>query len=88
MDPPFPLLRRPPGPGEPDVKAILGELGRTPGLLSSEEARVVIETPAELFRIEGELAGMGLELVLRREYGSTALLILKPLSAKATPPGP
>jgi 16S rRNA (guanine966-N2)-methyltransferase len=77
MDPPFPLLRKPPGPGEPDVKSILRELGRTPGLLASE-ARVVVETPSELFRIEGELTSMGLALVSRREYGSTALLILAP----------
>lgn len=75
MDPPFPILRRPPGPGEPDVKALLRELGTTSGLLVPG-ARVVIETPAELFRIEGELTAMGLELVMRREYGSTALLIL------------
>jgi 16S rRNA (guanine(966)-N(2))-methyltransferase RsmD len=70
MDPPFPLLRRPPGPGEPDVKALLRELGTTPGLLSPG-ARVAIETPAELFRVESELASWGLRVVLRREYGST-----------------
>lgn len=81
MDPPFPLLRRPPGPGEPDVKALLRELGTTPGLLAPE-ARVVIETPSELFRIEGELASMGLGLDLRREYGSTALLILSGIETR------
>jgi 16S rRNA (guanine966-N2)-methyltransferase len=81
MDPPFPLLRRPPGPGEPDVKALIRELGTAPGLLS-HGARVVIETPAELFRIEGELAAMGFELTLRREYGSTALLILSAIATR------
>lgn len=82
MDPPFPLLRKPPGPGEPDVKGIIRELGTTPGLLA-EGARVVIETPSELFRIEPEVAAMGFDVTLRREYGSTALLIL---SALGTPP--
>ncbi len=75
MDPPFPILRRPPGPGEPDVKKILRELGTTPGLLAPG-ARVAMETPSELFRIESELPSMGLALELRREYGSTALLVL------------
>jgi 16S rRNA (guanine966-N2)-methyltransferase len=80
MDPPFPLLRKPPGPGEADVKGILRELGTTPGLLSSE-ARVCMETPAELFRVEGDLASWGLRLVSRREYGSTAIWILEPVSS-------
>ena len=62
------------------LKGLLRELGTTPGLLSPD-ARVVIETPSELFRIEGELANMHLEAVMRREYGSTALLILGPLTA-------
>jgi 16S rRNA (guanine966-N2)-methyltransferase len=77
MDPPFDLLRRPPKPGEPDVRSILRELAATDGLLEPD-ARVVLETPAELFRIEGELPKLGYELVLRREYGSTALVILAP----------
>ncbi|HZV01421.1 MAG TPA: RsmD family RNA methyltransferase [Planctomycetota bacterium] len=75
MDPPFPLLRRPPGPGEPDVKNLLRELGTTEGLLNPG-ARVVLETPAELFRIESEVAAWRLSVGLRREYGSTALLVL------------
>ncbi len=75
MDPPFPLLRRPPAPGEADVRAILREMGTLEGFLSPH-ARIALETPAESFRIEGELPGMKLSLVLRREYGSTALLVL------------
>jgi 16S rRNA (guanine(966)-N(2))-methyltransferase RsmD len=75
MDPPFPLLRRPPGPGEPDVKSLLRELGTTEGLLAPG-ARVVLETPAELFRVESEVAAWRLSVGLRREYGSTALLVL------------
>jgi 16S rRNA (guanine966-N2)-methyltransferase len=85
MDPPFPLLRRPPGAGEPDVKALLRELGSTAGLLSPD-ARVALETPAELFRIEGDVAAWGLELVLRREYGSTAIVLLRPAGPE-TPTG-
>ncbi|MBI3723920.1 RsmD family RNA methyltransferase [bacterium] len=81
MDPPFPLLRRPPGPGEADVRKILRELGTLEGFLSPG-ARVALETPSESFRIEGELALMGLELVMRREYGSTALVVLAPAPAK------
>ena len=77
MDPPFPLLRKPPGPGEANVKEILRELGTVPGLLTPD-ARICLETPSELFRIEGELEAMGLTLVLRREYGSTALVLLEP----------
>jgi 16S rRNA (guanine966-N2)-methyltransferase len=84
MDPPFPILRRPPGPGEPDVKKILRELGTTPGMLAPH-ARVAMETPSELFRIETELPAMGLAIVLRREYGSTALLVLAP-AGSAPPP--
>jgi 16S rRNA (guanine966-N2)-methyltransferase len=79
MDPPFPLLRRPPGPHEPNVKDLLRELGTSPGLLAPQ-ARIVLETPAELFRVEAELASWGLELELRREYGSTALVILRPMA--------
>jgi 16S rRNA (guanine(966)-N(2))-methyltransferase RsmD len=83
MDPPFPLLRKPPAPGEPDVKKILRELGTLDGFLA-EGARVALETPSELFRVEGELPGMGLELVLRREYGSTALVVLGRLAREST----
>lgn len=86
MDPPFPLLRRPPGPGEPDVKALIRELGTTPGLLAPD-ARIALETPSELFRIESEVPAWGLEVVLRREYGSTAILLLAPASV-AVPEGP
>jgi len=84
LDPPFDLLRGPPRKGEPDVRALLRELGATPGLLAAD-ARVVIETPVEHFRIEGDLPRLGYELDLRREYGSTALVILRPRLSTAAP---
>jgi 16S rRNA (guanine966-N2)-methyltransferase len=84
MDPPFDLLRRPPARGEPDVRALLRELATTPGLLAPG-ARIVLETPVETFRIESELPRLSLRLLLRREYGSTALVILTPDQTGAGP---
>lgn len=74
MDPPFPLLRSAPAPGEPDIRSMLRELGS--GAIMTPNARVAFETPSRSFRIEPELEEMGFELGLRREYGSTALWVL------------
>lgn len=81
VHPPFELLR-PPEPDAParrlDVTALLSEVGWTPGLLAPE-ARVAFETPRECYAGPDPIPG--LELLLRREYGSTALFV-----ARARPP--
>lgn len=75
MDPPFDLLRRPPGPGFVDTRKILAEFGSSD--LLKKTALIAFEAPARTFRVEPELAGWGLSLEMRREYGSTSLWILK-----------
>ena len=79
MDPPFPLLRSAPGPGEPDIRTLLREMGH--GCATREGTEVAFESPSRAFRIDAELADMRLELVTRREYGSTALWILTALGS-------
>lgn len=81
MDPPFPLLRRPPGPKDADIRKVLQQLGQSE--LLTDDALIVFETPSRCFRVEPELADWGLDLELRREYGSTALWILSKLGAEA-----
>ncbi|MDF1663264.1 MAG: RsmD family RNA methyltransferase [Planctomycetota bacterium] len=75
MDPPFDLLRRPPGAGFVDVRNILAELGSSD--LLKKTGLIAFEAPARTFRVEPELKDWGLTLEMRREYGSTSLWILK-----------
>ncbi len=77
VHPPFVLLREAPGPGEPDVATLLASLATTAGILA-DDARIAFETPRACFRDEGSLPG--LEVLLRREYGSTALFVATPES--------
>ncbi len=79
VHPPFELLRRPPRGDEPDVTRLLNALA-TPGLLASG-GRVAFETPNRCYR-EPERELPQLEVLLRREYGSTALFV-----ARAGEPG-
>lgn len=84
MDPPFDLLRRPPGPGQVDVRALLAAMARSSSIACG--AAIAFETPSRSFRIDGELAAWGLELEHRREYGSTALWLVRKPAGPAAPP--
>jgi 16S rRNA (guanine966-N2)-methyltransferase len=75
MDPPFDLMRRPSGTGSADVRKILAELGTTDILKS--DGLIAFEAPARTFRVEPDLKGWGLELELRREYGTTSLWLVR-----------
>jgi 16S rRNA (guanine966-N2)-methyltransferase len=74
IHPPFPLLRQAPPPGEPDMLELLAELTSTPGLLDPE-ATIAFETPRECYPSSEPLEAAGLEVELRREYGTTALFV-------------
>jgi 16S rRNA (guanine966-N2)-methyltransferase len=75
MDPPFELLRRPPGSQRADVRKILSELGSTSIL--KDTGLIAFEAPARTFRVESELNDWGLTLQMRREYGTTSLWLLR-----------
>lgn len=82
MDPPFGLLREVGASASgPDVRKILAELGS--GRWLADGAVIAFEAPARTFRIEGLLGDLGLELALRREYGTTSLWILTPKQRSA-----
>jgi len=74
VHPPFELLRAPPKAGEPDVTRLLGQLVSTEGLLAAH-ARIAFETPRDRYPAAGDLPF--LEVLLRREYGSTALFVAR-----------
>lgn len=73
IHPPFALLRQKPAEHEPDLSRLLGELAG--GELLAPGARVCFETPRACYADPRELAGLGLEALRRREYGSTALFV-------------
>lgn len=75
VHPPFELLKRAPGPGEPEVAALLTEVATRPGLLAAD-ARIAFETPRFSYR-DPEADLPALEVLLRREYGSTALFVAR-----------
>ena len=75
VHPPFELLRRAVGPGEPDVTELLTSLVTTPELLAGD-ALVCFETPRGCYR-EPESELPALEVITRREYGSTALFVAR-----------
>jgi 16S rRNA (guanine966-N2)-methyltransferase len=74
VHPPFVLLNHAPGPGEPDVAELLGLIATTAGLLAPE-ATIAFETPHQCYRAEADLPE--LEILRRKEYGSTALFVTK-----------
>lgn len=75
VHPPFVLLRgAPPVPGEPVVSELLGALATTSGLLAPD-AVIAFETPHRCYREEADLPE--LEVIRRKEYGSTALFVAR-----------
>jgi 16S rRNA (guanine966-N2)-methyltransferase len=74
MHPPFAVLRAAPPPGEADVERLLRELAASRTLLA-EGGLVAFETPRERWPDPEPLQDLGLEVALRREYGSTALFL-------------
>jgi 16S rRNA (guanine966-N2)-methyltransferase len=75
VHPPFVLLRgEPPKPGEPVVSELLGALATTSGLLAPD-ATIAFETPNRCYPNEGDLPE--LEVIRRKEYGSTALFVAR-----------
>lgn len=86
MHPPFAVLRAAPGPGEASVERLLGELAASTALLAPR-GLIAFETPRENWPLDPDggsaaLAALGLEVALRREYGSTALFV-----TRRPPPG-
>lgn len=82
VHPPFELLRRPPGPAEPEVGALLGAVATR---LLTPSGRLAFETPRGCFRdAEHELPA--LTLLLRRDYGSTTLFVAEAATPRAAPP--
>lgn len=83
MHPPFAVLRAAPGPGEADVERLLRELAGSSALLASPSSSprggglVAFETPRENWPDPADLSPLGLEVALRREYGSTALFVAR-----------
>lgn len=76
MHPPFAVLRAPPGPGDADVERLLRELAASPALLAPG-GLVAFETPRTCWAGPEPLRELGLEVALRREYGSTALFVAR-----------
>lgn len=76
MHPPFAVLRAAPGPGEADVERLLRELADSSALLA-EGGLLAFETPRENWPDPADLSPLGLEVALRREYGSTALFVAR-----------
>jgi 16S rRNA G966 N2-methylase RsmD len=72
VHPPFNLLKGAPPPGSLDVAVLLGSIATAPGLLTPD-ARIAFETPRNCYREAADLPE--LEIVRRKEYGSTALFV-------------
>jgi len=82
VHPPFELLRRAPGPGEPEVAALLDAVARR---LLAPGGRIAFETPRGCYP-DAPRELPALALLLRRDYGSTTLFVAEAATPEAAPP--